>query len=181
MKLFTTIATSTALLGTKTMSAEPEAGWLYSHEVDLKMHGTFEADAKVELDAFTKHLREKQGQEFDMDCAEACFRTPGCRFDPHQHWSYCKYDHHPPTCFGLYHNPRHHHRRHHRHQKEEGDMMHSELTEWGWGKGRRFGRLCYQPTQPGCPQDRPVLCRRHRMMERDMQPHMDGEYESDLI
>ena len=135
------------------MSADPDLAWGGDDDgVDIKLRGKFEADAKLELDAFTSMLREKHGRFYDRNCAEACFRTPGCRFDPHQHWSYCKYDNYPPTCFGLYHVPRHH--------KKAFDG--EEVTEWGWGKGHKFGKLCYQPSQPHCPEQFPVLCRAHR-------------------
>jgi hypothetical protein len=42
--------------------------------------------------------------DFDVHefCQEVCRATPGCRTDPHAHGSYCKIDHNPQTCFGLF-------------------------------------------------------------------------------
>lgn len=169
MRFFSAILGTTALMGTQTLSAGPD---MWEHdEMDIKLRGKFEAEAKVDLDGFMHKLREKHGHYFDETCAEACFRTPGCRFDPHEHWSYCKYDHHPPTCFGLYHVPKHHH--HHRRHMMDGE----EMSEWGWGKGHRWGRLCYEPTQRNCPEEIPVLCKSHRPMPRKMEHEMMMEDE----
>jgi hypothetical protein len=181
MRIFSTIVGTTALMGTSTMSADPDIAWAGDDDgLDIKLRGKFEAEAKVELEAFTSLLKEKHGRFYDRNCAEACFRTPGCRFDPHKHWSYCKYDHHPATCFGLYHVPKHHHRR------MEGD---EEFSEWGWGKGHKFGKLCYEPTQPHCPEQFPVYCRAHRhpmevkesKLEEKIQKKLAESFEDDLM
>jgi hypothetical protein len=175
MKFVSAVLATTALMGTSTMSAHPDMGDEYGnyghhgHEVDLKLKGRFEAVAKLDLEGFVERVKAKHGHLFDRNCAEACYRTPGCRFDPHEHWSYCKYDHHPPTCFGLYHVPKHHgHHYEHGYGMEEGE----DFTEWNWGKGHKFGRLCYQPSQPWCPEQFPVLCKAHR-------PHLKGKYMED--
>ena len=185
MRVFSTIVSATALMGTTTMSADPDFAWGgESDEIDIRLRGKFEAEAKIELVEFTNKLQERHGKYFDQSCAEACFRTPGCRFDPHEHWSYCKYDHHPATCFGLYHVPKHHHHRESM-EDEEG------FTEWGWGKGHKFGRLCYEPTQRHCPEQFPVLCKAHRPpvwkeklekpMDKKLQKKMEKYLEDDMM
>ena len=136
--------------------------WSDEHGIEVSLRGKFEAEGKLDFDGFTKKLKERHGHSFDMTCAEACFRTPGCRKDPHEHWSYCKYDHHPATCFGLYHVP---------HHFEHGDMHH-EMSEWGWGHGDKFGKLCYEPTQRNCPERFPVLCGKHHIPHKHPMPMM---------
>ena len=157
MKFISAIVGTTAVMTTGTFAMYPEEmGHGHEPELDIKFRGKFEGEAKVELEKFTNKLKAKHGPFFDFTCAKACFLTPACRFDPHEHWSYCKYDHFPSTCFGLYHIPKHHG---HHEMGLEGE------SEWGWGKGHRFGKLCYQPAQPGCPERFPLLCHRHHKAE----------------
>ena len=75
-----------------------------------------------------------EGYHYCDYCAEVCFLTEDCRRDPNSQGSYCKKDHHPATCFGLYHTRPHHLR------EERGD---------GLEKHRK--RFCYQPNDPECP------------------------------
>ena len=152
MKFMSTIIGASAVL-----AARPD----FEMEGETAMlRGKFEAVGEVD---FLKKVELKHGPHFDLTCAKLCFLTPGCRFDPHEHWSYCKYDHHPAVCFGLYRIPRKL-----GHDGWEGpeaqmsgvdEMGVNERSEWGWGHGHRFGKLCYQPTQPHCPEKFPVYCR----------------------
>ena len=126
-------------------------------DLAIKLRGKFEAVAKVEAD-FLKKVEQKHGPHFDLTCAKLCFLTPACRFDPHEHWSYCKYDHHPAVCFGLYRVPKKPHCDYE--GDEEFDMEGGDRSEFGWGKGTKFGKLCYQPAQPfHCPEKFPVYCK----------------------
>ena len=64
-------------------------------------------------------------------CEERCEALDSCRNDPHAHGSYCKVDHDPQTCFGMYYTE-------------------ASRTE-----------ICYQPNEGesgSCPEDIPVLC-----------------------
>ena len=64
-------------------------------------------------------------------CQSLCDGLEDCRNDPHAHGSYCKDDHHPDTCFGLY-----------------------------WANDAET-EMCYQPNSSvPCPENRPVRCPR---------------------
>lgn len=77
------------------------------------------------LEQFKADLKAKSvgmdGFIFDDYCATICFFTSSCRNDPHAHGSYCKTDHFPNVCFGLYRRP------------------------------SFFPRFCFQPNDPSCP------------------------------
>lgn len=62
-------------------------------------------EQRAEFSVFDEKVKSVQGPYYDWICALACFLTPQCRFDPHQHWSYCKYNKRPQVCFGLYEVP----------------------------------------------------------------------------
>lgn len=132
-------------------------------EASVKIHGKFVGEGKIVFDQFIEKVKKAHGDKFHFTCAEACFHTPGCRNDPHEHWSYCKYDHHPSVCFGLYHVPK------------RGNCCDKDddRTPWGWGKGERFGRLCYEPTDRNCPEKYPVRCSAHRKEEKPKPCHRD--------
>ena len=122
-----------------------------SDDEDVKIEAKFrgKVDIKLDLEDFLGKLKEKHGKNFSRTCGEACFKTPECRFDPHEHWSYCKFDHEPQVCFGLYHVPKH-----------------SSKSAWGWGEGDKFGRLCYEPNSTHCPERFPLKCEKKNRKER---------------
>jgi hypothetical protein len=144
-------------------------------EGTIKIHGKFEGEGKIVFDEFIEKVKKAHGDRFDRTCAEACFHTPGCRNDPHEHWSYCKYDHEPSVCFGLYHVPRHHH--------EDCCDKEDEKSGWGWGKGKKFGKLCYEPTNRNCPEKYPVRCglkeKPHKPCERNQRDCEDSSEDSE--
>lgn len=155
MKILSGIVGLTAVMG-----AYPDRDDC-DRDIEVKLRGKFEAVAKVEAD-FLKKVELKHGPHFDLTCAKLCFLTPACRFDPHEHWSYCKDDHHPAVCFGLYRVPKRHHCDHKEEEKDiEYEGMHGiEDSESGMGYSKKFGKLCYQPTQPfSCPEKFPVYCK----------------------
>jgi hypothetical protein len=117
---------------------------------ELKLKVAVEAEAEVSFSEFVEKVRKVHGPKFDKTCAEACYHTPGCRNDPHEHWSYCKYDHHPAVCFGLYHVPKH------------GCDHDDEKSPYDKDFGHKFGKLCYEPTNRNCPEKYPVRCSAHR-------------------
>lgn len=61
-------------------------------------------------------------------CEQRCQTVEACREAPHPQWSYCKDDHVPRTCFGLY---------------------FTDATETN---------MCFQPNDASCDESRPVLC-----------------------
>jgi hypothetical protein len=177
MKFICALVGTTAVMTTGTFAMGPEdMGLGHDNELEFKFRGKIEGEARVELEKFTNKLKERHGEFFDFSCAKACFLTPACRFDRHEHWSYCKYDHFPSTCFGLYHVPKHHG---HGHREESMAREGEEKSEYGWGHGKKFGRLCYQPSQPGCPEKFPLYCHRHHEKRREQ---FEGEdFEGDML
>jgi hypothetical protein len=151
MKFLNSIVGATVLMGGQTWASGAEGEYYEGgdYEYDAKFRGRFEGELHIAREKFHGLLKEKQGKGYLRSCAEACFRTPSCRFDPHQHWSYCKTDNHPAVCFGLYHVPRGEHK-----------------SGWNWGEGHRFGRLCYQPNSPHCPERFPLFCHKHDYLKR---------------
>jgi hypothetical protein len=172
MRFLSILAGTTTLLSTEISAMDPGM-WSGEHGMEVSLRGKFEAEGRIEFDEFANKLKERHGHGFDMTCAEACYRTPGCRNDPHQHWSYCKYDNYPATCFGLYHVPHHC-----GHDWENGAM--GEKSEWGWGHGHRFGKLCFEPTQRNCVERYPVLCGKHHVphYKHPMPMKAEDEYPS---
>ena len=61
-------------------------------------------------------------------CDALCFEVAECAGDPGSHNSYCKSDHDPQVCFGLY---------------------HSDTNQSGF---------CFFPNDPTCSESDPVLC-----------------------
>jgi hypothetical protein len=136
--------------------------------------GDFKAYILALKESDSKNGPSHGGNKFDLTCAQACFLTPSCRNDPNAHGAYCKYGQHPPVCFGLYHLPK---------RGRHGDGWGKKGSDYKWGSedgeddygwdgdneyqyGSKDGfshlkhRFCFQPSQPWCPQQKPVLCGR---------------------
>lgn len=62
-------------------------------------------------------------------CESICAITSACAFSPKHQGTYCKLDHSPPTCFGLF-----------------------------WRNPPIRTQSCYWPADPTCPQGDPVRC-----------------------
>ena len=75
-------------------------------------------------------------------CQKLCYETKECREDPHAHGSYCKIDHHPATCFGLYEKKHHHHHEY---------------------------KFCFEPNSRHCndAELKPVLCHKRHHEHRE--------------
>lgn len=111
----------------------------------------------VGLASATENLEGGHHWDPHAYCRHLCRETKECREDPHAHGSYCKLDHHPATCFGLYEK-----RRHHGDAKPEGE---EGLTY------PRHIKFCFEPNSRHCndAELHPVLCGRRHGEERDEQ------------
>jgi hypothetical protein len=160
MKLISTIVGATILMSQGSLAGKDKKGHHDCHEDDMecifrgKIRGTIHGVIKMKREDYHKEQKDKHKERYHFSCSELCWKTRACREDPHAHGSYCKTDHYPPVCFGLYHVPKH------------------AKCSYGWGDRHTFGRLCYEPNSPFCPEGRPVLCH-----EKPYKPYRDDEKE----
>lgn len=118
----------------------------------MMMHGSVWADESLaEFKAIQKGKAEKHGHYYHDHCAEVCYKTKSCRLDKDSQGSYCKKDHYPSTCFGLYHtrHPFHHDGKHGKdHDDKDGKEHHLRH------------KYCYEPNDPRCPVcfQMPIAC-----------------------
>ena len=97
-------------------------------------------------------------------CERLCHENRECREDPHAHGSYCKLDHHPHTCFGLYYK-KHHHHHDHKDGRVNGVNEDSEDDEeHGYHHHHHHKKTCFQPNDRHCDDSKlkPVLCGHYR-------------------